>query len=391
MIADVHWEYVVLAALPWLAVPVAILWKLRNSTSLDAYSAAPPADAPLVSVVVPARDEARNIEACVRSILATRWPDVELIVVNDESSDGTAEIARTAVSGDRRATVMDNPALPDGWIGKQWACHNGALAAKAAFVLFTDADTRHAPDLLTHSMNAMRERHADLLTVVGSQAMETFWERLVQPHMFGLLAARFGDMERVSHSTNPYDKLANGQFMLMRREVYARTGGHEAVRAHIAEDLRLAQEWTRLGFSVQVVSGFEYMSTRMYEGLGEIWRGWGKNIWAAGRDTIHAGPAARWLVRVAAPLLPLWEIAPAVAMLLALIGVAPAAVGVWGAVAFVLNTLFWGAMHIAFRAPVWYAALNPLAACVLAGMFARASWRGDRVEWKGRSYRSRIT
>ena len=255
--------------------------------------------------------------------------------------------------------------------------------------MFTDADTRHGADLLTRSMNAMHERRADLFTVGGSQTMETFWERLLQPHVFGMLVARFGDTERVNRSNNPYDKIANGQFMLMRRELYDRAGGHEAVRTHVAEDLRLAQEWTRLGYSVQIVAGFDDMTTRMYEGFGEIWRGWGKNIWAAGRDTISAGPFVRTVLRVAAPLVPLWEIIPALAIVLALAGVVPAAVGVWGAIAFTFNTLFWAVLHVAFRAPAGYAVLNPLAACVLMGMFARAAWRGDRVEWKGRSYVSR--
>ncbi len=238
-------------------------------------------------------------------------------------------------------------------------------------------------------MNAMRERRADLFTVGGSQTMETFWERLLQPHVFGMLVARFGDTERVNRSTNPLDKIANGQFMLMRRDVYDRAGGHEAVRTHVAEDLRLAQEWTRLGYSVQIVAGFDYMTTRMYEGFGEIWRGWGKNIWAAGRDTISAGPAVQLFLRIVAPLVPLWEIAPAVAIVLAMLGVVSASVGMWGVIAFLLNTLFWAVLHVAFRAPVWYAALNPLAATVLMAMFARATWRGDRVEWKGRAYVSR--
>jgi chlorobactene glucosyltransferase len=225
--------------------------------------------------------------------------------------------------------------------------------------------------------------------LAGSQIMKTFWERLLQPHVFGMLAARFGDTERVSRSRNPYDKIANGQFMLMRRDLYDRTGGHEAVRTHVAEDLRLAQEWTRLGYSVQIVEAFDHMTTRMYEGFGEIWRGWGKNIWAAGRDTISAGPGVQALLRVVAPLVPLWEVAPAVALGAAAIGAAPVAVGVWGALAFAANTLFWALLHVAFRAPVRYALLNPLAALVLVGLFARASWRGERVEWKGRSYVSR--
>lgn len=389
MTADLPWGNIALAAFPWLVLPVVILWRARDTVSLAAYPAAPPDGAPVVSVIVPARNEARNIEACMRSILGASWPRIELIVVNDHSTDGTGEIARTVSTTDARVTVIDNPDLPAGWFGKQWACHNGARAAKGAFLLFTDADTRHGPELLVRSMNAMRERRADLFTVAGDQLMGSFWERLLQPHVFGMLLARFGGTERVSRSTNPYDKIANGQFILVRREVYDRAGGHEAVRAHVAEDLRLAQEWTRLGYSVQMVAGIDEMTTRMYEGFGEIWRGWGKNVWAAGRDTMPATPALQALFRVLAPLVPLWEVAPAVALALALAGAASAAVGAWGAITYTIGTLFWIVLRRVFRAPARYALLHPVAACVVAAMLARASWRGSRVEWKGREYLSR--
>jgi chlorobactene glucosyltransferase len=389
MTADLHWGNIALAVLPWLVVPLVILWRARDTKSLAEYPASPPGEAPLVSVIVPARNEARNIAACVRSILGATWPRFELIVVDDHSTDGTGNLARAAASADPRVTVIDNPGLPAGWFGKQWACHNGARAARGSVLLFTDADTRHAPELLTRSMNAMRERRADLFTVAGTQTMGTFWERLLQPQVFGMLLARFGGTERVSRSGNPYGKIANGQFILVRRDVYDRAGGHEAVRAHVAEDLRLAQEWTRLGYSVQMVAGFDQMTTRMYEGFGELWRGWGKNIWAGGRDAMPGGPAAQAVFRVLAPFVPLWEIVPAIAIVLALAGVVPAVAGVWGAIAYACSAAFWIVMRRVFRAPVWYALIHPLAACVLAALLAQASWRGARVEWKGRRYVSR--
>jgi chlorobactene glucosyltransferase len=389
MIAELPWAYIALAAAPWLAVPVVILWRLHGSPSLANYSPAVPDDASLVSVVVPARDESRNIEDSLHSILASTWPSLEVIVVDDHSSDGTGEMARSIAAADPRVHVISNPDLPDGWMGKQWACHNGQLAATGKYLLFTDADTRHEPELLARSMTAMRKRRADLLTVVGAQTMLTFWEKLIQPHVLGILAARFGNTERANESKDPLDKIANGQFLFMRTDTYDRTGGHEAVRTHVAEDLRLAQEWTRLGFSVQLVEGFDYMHTRMYEGFREIWRGWGKNVWAAGRDTVEAGPVVMALIRVVGPLVPLWEVLPALAIVLAIAGFVPAAVGAWGAVAYVFGTLFWIVIHREFRAPLAYAFLNPLAAAVLVGLFSSAAWRGDRVEWKGRAYISR--
>ncbi len=380
---------VAFAALPWAAVPLAILWRLRNRSSLAAYSPTPPATAQLVSVIIPARDEARNIDACVRAIFATTWPSVEVIVVNDHSTDGTGDIARGIAREDARVSVIDNPHLPEGWFGKQWACHNGARIARGTFLLFTDADTRHRPELLARSMNALSARGADLFSVVGAQTMETFWERLLQPHVLGILAVRYGDTERLNRSTNPYDKIANGQYMLMRRDTYDRAGGHELVRAHVAEDLRLAQEWTRLGYSVQLIEGVDFLSTRMYHGFAEIVQGWGKNVYAAGRDTLAVGPLGQAAFRLLFPMPMLWEIAPAAVAAAALGGLVSPAAGAWGACCYTASALYWAVMHRVLRAPAWYALLHPLAAVALFGIFARAAWKGQSVEWKGREYVSR--
>ena len=379
---------VALALLPWVVLPAVLLSRLRNTKILETYELAAPAVTPMVSIIVPARNEARNIDACLRSLLASTWPAFEVIVVDDHSADGTGAIARAIAGHDLRVRVIDNPDLPDGWFGKQWACHQGALAARGPILLFTDADTRHGPALLTRSMHAMTALGADLFSVGGRQVMETFWERLLQPHIFGLLLARFGNFERMNRSVNPYDKVANGQFMLVSRRAYDLTGGHAAVRSHVAEDLRMAQEWTRLGFSVQVLPGPDSMTTRMYSGLAEIARGWGKNLYAAGRDTIPVGPVGQTMLRIFVPAPALWEIAPVVAMVAAIAGAASPAVGAWGGLAYGVTTLYWMVMHRAMRAPLWYALLHPVASVVMFGMLARAAWKGERVEWKGRAYRS---
>ena len=379
---------VALSALPWVLLPVVVLWRLRGETTLDEYPAEAPGDAPLVSVIVPARDEARNIEACVRSILTSIWPSLEVIVVDDHSTDGTRAIARGIAARDSRVRVLANPGLPAGWFGKQWACHNGARAARGTYLLFTDADTRHGAELLTRSMNGLRARGADLFTVGGDQTMETFWERLLQPHVFALLIARYGNLERTNRSSNPVDKIANGQFMLTRRSVYDATGGHEAVRSHVAEDLRLAQEWCRRGHSVRVVMGRAHMSTRMYHGFGEIARGWGKNLYAAGRDTVPLGPFGQAVLRVIFPAPALWEIVPAAVAVAALFGSLPLTAGVWGAIGYSASALFWLVFHAEIKAPLWYAFLHPVAAFALFGIFARSAWKGGRVEWKGREYLS---
>ena len=379
---------VALAAAPWLALPLALLWRMKDQRSLDEYPAEAPSPAPLVSVIVPARDEARNIEPCLRSILTTSWPNMELIVVDDHSTDGTGDIARRVGAGDARVLVVANPDLPDGWFGKQWACHNGALVARGSHLLFTDADTRHGADLIARSMNAAAARRADLFSVAGSQALGTFWERVVQPHIFALILMRYGGTERVSRSHDPLQKIANGQFMLVTRRAYDAAGGHEAVRTHVAEDLRLAQEWCRRGLSVQIVTGLDQMSTRMYDGLGELVRGWGKNVYAAGRDTVPLGPWGQAVLRVIFPLPALWEIGPAVIALLALAGFASPVVGAWAGICYAASALFWMVIYASMRQPLRYALLHPLGSLVVFWIFAHAAWRGAHVEWRGRRYLS---
>ena len=261
-----------LAALPWAIVPLVIWWRARPGTSLDAYAGSPPADPQLVSIIVPARDEARNIERCLRSLMATTWPRIEIFVVDDHSTDGTGDIARRVAASDPRVTIMDAPALPDGWFGKQWACHAAMQRSSGSVLLFTDADTAHGPELLARAMRALAERPADLISVMGRQELGTFWERLLMPPVFVVILSRYGGLEQMSRSKDPLEKIANGQFFLVRRAAYDRAGGHEAVRDHVAEDLRIAQEVCRAGGAVHFLDGRGYLATRMYDGLGEIGR-----------------------------------------------------------------------------------------------------------------------
>ena len=369
-------------------MPIVILWRSRGSVDLVQYSPDVDDRPELVSTIVPARNEARNIERCMRSILTTTWPRMELFVVDDHSTDGTGDIARRIAAGDARATVLEAPPLPDGWFGKQWACHTAVRRAKGSILLFTDADTAHGPELLARGIRAMRERRADMLSVMGSQELGTFWERLVMPQLFVFLITRFGSTETMSRSRNPMTKIANGQFFLVARGAYDNAGGHDAVRSHVAEDLRIAQEVCRTGASVQVVQGLDYLSTRMYAGLGELIRGWGKNVYAAGRDTVRLSPIGQALLRVIFPLPPLWYVAPTLLGALALAGALPIAVAWWAVTCYAMSTLFWLAMDVQARIPFWYAFLHPLGGLMMFVLFVRAVWRGSRVEWKGREYRS---
>ncbi len=375
-----------LAALPWIVAPLVVVLRARRSRSLDEWSDVPPRPTPRVSVVIPARNEARNIERCLNSVRATDYPAVEVIVVDDHSTDGTGALARAAAERDARVRVIAPDPLPSGWFGKQWACRAGAGVATGEILLFTDADTVHAPDLIARSVNAMFARDAALLTVAGAQELGTFWERVVQPQFFALLLVRYGGTERVSRATSPSAAIANGQCIFIRRSAYDASGGHEAVRDKVAEDLALAQRFVSQGRRIALLLGLDQLSTRMYTSLGEIVRGWTKNVYVAGREAAPGGAWGRALFPLLLVAGPLFGLAPVVAVLAGLPGHAPPGVLLWGALGVAGTLAPWIAVYRVARLPVWYALLYPLGQLVLLYIEALALLRGQRVEWKGRRY-----
>jgi chlorobactene glucosyltransferase len=384
------WPAAIVSAL-WIAWIAITVIRFLDTRSLDAYSAVPQPDAPLVSLVIPARNEAHNMERCLRSVLASGYPRLEVLVVDDHSADGTGAIARRIAAEDpqQRVRVLDAPPLPDGWFGKQWACHSGVQAARGKIFCFTDADTTHGPELLTRSVNAMQLRGADLFTVAGKQEMVGFWEKVVQPFVFAILLARYGGLEEMSRRRTVHLKIANGQFLLFRREAYDAVGGHAAVRAHVAEDMRLAQRITAAGLAMHMVLARAHLSTRMYTSLQEIRRGWGKNVFAAARDSMPVGDAVWAVIRVVYPVPALVVLVPTVALILGLSGLAGANVLWFGVIVGSANLLFWVGVYRFSELPAYWALTHPLAALVFGWILAEAAWRGSRVEWKGRAYVSR--
>jgi chlorobactene glucosyltransferase len=372
-----------LLALPWLGVLGFLLLRVRLPRRLPS---ARPARAPLVSVVVPARNESVNIEACVGSLTASRYPTFEVMVVDDRSDDGTGDLVRAMDRGRaRRLDVLAGEDLPEGWLGKPWACWQGARAARGELILFTDADTVHGPDLLSRAVAEMEEAGSDLLSVTGRQLMGSFWERLVQPQVFLTMLLRFYDVDRAIADGRWRSVIANGQFMLFRREAYEELGGHEAVREEVVEDLALAQLVVRRALSLTVRMAEPSFATRMYRSLGELVAGWSKNILLGGLQTMP--PLLRPMVAPgsAAVGAGLW-LAPPVALAWSLLGAGGGALLAWSATAVALSVVLWSLVTARMGAPFWYGLLYPLGAVVGLHIFLRAWIRGRRVEWKGRAY-----
>jgi chlorobactene glucosyltransferase len=375
------------AAIPWIVTPVVASYRMAQSTSLDAEAADMPADGPLVTVIIPARNEARNIATCVRSILESSYAHLQVIVVNDHSADATATIARALAAEDARLTVIDTPELPAGWFGKQWACQTGANAASGEILIFMDADTTAASDLITRSVNGMLRTGADFYSVLGRQEMVTFWERLLQMQVFIVLTTRFGGTEIVNRARTVSAKIANGQYLMIRRNTYDELGGHGLVRGYVAEDLMLAQRYFELGRKTVLVMGMDQLSTRMYTSFRELIGGWRKNIYAGGRHSMPFGRRAAALTPVLLPLPFLMQLVPPVLLVVAIMMHLPT-LSLWAAIATGTTLVTWLAYYRMANLPVLYALLFPVGAAVALYIALSAAIRGSRVEWKGREYES---
>lgn len=270
---------VLLSFLVLLCVNLFVLPKIA------AYS--PSADAAPVAILVPARNEAANIEACLRSLLAQSYNNYSVWLYDDASSDGTKEIAlRLAAESDGKLHVVEGSMEPPpGWLGKANACHRLYLAMREQsapeYVLFTDADVRFEPDALDHAVACAKEWGAGLLSIFPMQVTLTLAERLAVPILlhwavYSFLPLPFANSMR----TGPVFAAANGQFLLFKREAYEAFGGHTAVRADILEDVALARATKQAGYLPLLADGGLLVRTRMYSNASEVWNGYSKNAYA---------------------------------------------------------------------------------------------------------------
>lgn len=377
----------VLLALPWVAMLLIMPLMLLRRPRLSTFEPPSAEDAPLVSIIVPARNEAVNISVCIASLLNSLYPRAEIIVVDDESTDGTGDIVGIlAAHADNRLTVVDGTPPPDGWLGKPWACWQGYRHAKGELLLFTDADTRHEELLLGCAVGALLSREADMASVLPRQLMIGLWERLILPHIFALISLRYMHLERVNRTRNPRDAIANGQFMLIRREAYEAVGGHEAMRTEVVEDQCLAQRIIAAGRRIVVAHADDLMETRMYRSLDGIVEGWTKNlaIGSARAAPEWAGPIVPWLIALF--LLGMWVLPP-VTMLLTLMTPLGGWIQGWSLGVTAVSILFWAVIHATQRVPLPFALSYPIGALAAAGLFVRSALRGQYVVWKGREYR----
>ncbi len=335
---------------------------------------------PLISVLVPARDEETNIEACVRSLLAQNYPRFEILVLDDHSADDTYPILCRLRDQDHRLRVLIGANLPPDWYGKPFACWQLANAAQGEFLLLTDADCVFAPDALLLALGAREEHQADVVSLVPDLRCYGFWERLLIPIQYFVIFA-FLPTPLIRLTPFPWFAAANGAFLFLKRETYFEVDGHRAVRQQLAEDVKFAQHVKRLGKSLWYGDGSRTYFVRMYDGFSDLWAGFSKNLFPAFSRNL---PLLLWVVFVLLnlfvlpPLWALWGWQTHTAWSLLPLGTYLAL----AAIRFGL-TLRFG------RDSGGYAFLNPLAWSLVIGIALSSAYRslsGRGNTWKGRVY-----
>jgi chlorobactene glucosyltransferase len=266
---------------------------------------------PHVSVLIPARNEATVIGPTVKSWLNQTYPNFELIILDDHSTDGTARIAQAEAQQDSRVQVITGQTLPAGWLGKNWACHQLAQAATGEWLIFADADVRWSPEALAALVVEMERTQADLLTIWPTQHTHTWGERLVVPLM-ALVILAYLPLPLVHHTPWPAFAAANGQCLAFRRRAYQTIGGHAALRDNVLEDVNFARRIKAQGLRLRMADGAGLVSCRMYPDWPAVRDGFAKNILAGyGHSVFFLVLAAvfHWLVFLL-PWLLLFTISP---------------------------------------------------------------------------------
>lgn len=270
--------YLVLGPGMWLLIWVGVLLARSRMNRLLKPLKELPSHPPQVTIVVPAKDEAARIRECVESVLSQDYPNFTALFIDDRSDDDTGKILdqfAQASPGKMRVHHIPHGKLPDGWLGKCHALHVGTRDVTSPWLCFVDSDVTLQPGALSDVMKLALWREYDAISLLTRIDGRTFWEKLMIPLAAGTWTILF--MASVTNNDNRKDSaVANGQFILVRRDAYEQVRGHEGVRAQITEDVELMRSLKQAGFTCRLMMGAHLAATRMHATLSELRHGWGR-------------------------------------------------------------------------------------------------------------------
>jgi cellulose synthase/poly-beta-1,6-N-acetylglucosamine synthase-like glycosyltransferase len=355
-----------LLAAAWLALAARLaLWRRRAPALPPPFAELPP-----TTVLLPVRDEEANLAECAATLLAQRGAP-SLRVIDDGSTDRTPEILAGLAAREPRVTALRARPLAAGWGGKVNALATGLEGVTTPWILLTDADTRHQPELLARAHAAAADHRLDALSLSGRQVTAGLGESLLTPAAYALLDLLLGDWRPYARGDGP-TPIANGQYFLLKADALRAIGGFASIADNPLDDVALAARLNAGGFKVGFLRAGEALQVRMYRGARATWRGWRRNF----ALFVAARPAAS-LVAVTLP------IATAVTMILAFVGQAPAALSIcWLGGVVTSATTRRGSGNNPFTAAFFPLDVLLLAATLVLARIDRA--RGRAAPWRGR-------
>jgi glycosyltransferase involved in cell wall biosynthesis len=336
----------------------------------------------MVSAIIPARNEEDSIAHAVESVAAQ--PEIaEIIVVDDQSTDRTSVILTELAGRIPNLKILHTRALPPGWVGKNYAVTLGADVAHGEWLLFTDADTFHMLGSARRALADAVDHNAELVSYSPEQELGSFWERVLIPFVYCRLSAKFS-FARVNNPKLP-DAAANGQFLMILREVYQKVGGHAAIANEVLEDVALARRVKQAGYRIYFSAPIGIIRTRMYRSFSALWEGWTKNLYP-----LMGGTTRQVLAELA-------EVFPAVEIILLSL--------LWALLLRTYTPQLWLLATLLLLAisrrwvrfgeqlyrnlyPVSYIKYYVLGVCLYSAALIASWWKNTRgsVEWKGRTY-----
>lgn len=339
---------------------------------------------PRISVLIPARNEENKIGPCLKSLLGQDYPDFQVIVVNDNSTDRTQEILGTFSGKDVRLKVIQGQPLPEGWLGKHWACHQLYQESDGELLVFTDADTVHTHDTLRCSSAAIDAESLGMLSIIPHHILGSWAEKLTMP-IFSLGVLSISPLLKCLRGDKPALHSSSGKLLVFRRSAYEACGGFEAIRQNVVDDLELPQRVMASGFGYRVFDGTDTVSCRMYHNFGEVNEGLTKNTFAVYGYSIPLFIAV-WLWILFALLEPIivlcgqnvFDYPPTLSLGLAAISV-------------LASLLLWFIYYQRFRFPLYMIFFYPVSAVLLAAISASSMilTLSGQATWKDRKMPTR--
>lgn len=329
-----------------------------------------------VSVLIPLRNEERNVIRLIRSLKQLTYAQVEFILLDDQSTDQTYPLLMTEVAGDSRFTIVKGEPLPDGWTGKVYACHQLSRLAQGDYLLYLDADVEVKKDVIEQSMSTVKGYRAQMLTGFPKFPVSTLLGKLLVPMQHFLVYAML-PVWVANHTTRSAFTAAHGAFLFIHRESYLNSGGHQAISGSLVDDVHLARQLKKHQFRVLLVDATSQITCYMYETNREVWNGFKKNIFAGvGRKV-----SAVWLITL---LFSLFYLVPFVLSVNGILMGDIKWMMVWGVI--VLQAFI---VDVASKEWSWRFLFHPLAILILLILLhisMRAGLKPEGYSWKGRVY-----